>query len=84
MENAGSKSRRSLERRGGRGLGSAREVLLGVIYLRDRLRPATPAVIAALRNDGNSVALVSGDRAVGRGDGGARRRNRGSARRSHA
>jgi Cd2+/Zn2+-exporting ATPase len=41
----------------------AREVLLGVIYLRDRLRPATPAVIAALRNDGNSVALVSGDRA---------------------
>ena len=41
----------------------AREVLLGVIYLRDRLRPATPAVITALRNDGNSVALVSGDRA---------------------
>ena len=41
----------------------AREVLLGVIYLRDRLRPATPAVIAALRNEGDSVALVSGDRA---------------------
>ena len=41
----------------------AQEVLLGVIYLRDRLRPATPAVIAALRNEGNSVALVSGDRA---------------------
>ncbi len=41
----------------------ARGQLLGVVYLRDRLRPATPAVIAALRRDGNSVALVSGDRA---------------------
>ncbi|MGB8342725.1 MAG: heavy metal translocating P-type ATPase [Chthoniobacterales bacterium] len=41
----------------------AREVLLGVIYLRDRLRPATPSVIAALKNEGDSVALVSGDRA---------------------
>lgn len=41
----------------------AREVLLGVIYLRDRLRPNTPAVIAALKNEGASVALVSGDRA---------------------
>ncbi len=42
----------------------AREVLLGVIYLRDRLRPDTPAVIATLRREGNSVALVSGDRAA--------------------
>jgi Zn2+/Cd2+-exporting ATPase len=41
----------------------AREVLLGVIYLRDRLRPDTPAVIATLKKEGNSVALVSGDRA---------------------
>ena len=41
----------------------ARDVLLGVIYLRDRLRPATPAVIASLQKDGNTVALVSGDRA---------------------
>jgi Zn2+/Cd2+-exporting ATPase len=41
----------------------AQEVLLGVIYLRDRLRPATPSVIAALKNEGDSVALVSGDRA---------------------
>ena len=37
--------------------------LLGVIYLRDRLRAATPAVIAALKKDGSSVALISGDRA---------------------
>ena len=37
--------------------------LLGVIYLRDRLRPATPAVIATLQREGSSVALVSGDRA---------------------
>ncbi len=42
----------------------ARDVLLGVIYLRDRLRPDTPAVIAALQRAGNSVALVSGDRAA--------------------
>ncbi len=42
----------------------ARDALLGVIYLRDRLRPATPAVIAALRRAGSSVALVSGDRAA--------------------
>ncbi len=41
----------------------ARDVLLGVIYLRDRLRSATPAVIASLQKDGNTVALVSGDRA---------------------
>ncbi len=41
----------------------ARDTLLGVIYLRDRLRAATPAVIAALKKDGNSVALISGDRA---------------------
>ncbi len=41
----------------------ARDVLLGVIYLRDRLRSATPAVIASLQKEGNSVALVSGDRA---------------------
>ena len=42
----------------------ARQALLGVIYLRDRLRPDTPAVIAELIRDGNSVALVSGDRAA--------------------
>ena len=42
----------------------ARTTLLGVIYLRDRLRAATPAVIAALKDAGNSVALISGDRAV--------------------
>ncbi|MDQ3116086.1 MAG: cadmium-translocating P-type ATPase [Verrucomicrobiota bacterium] len=42
----------------------AHDALLGVIYLRDRLRPATPAVIAALRRAGSSVALVSGDRAA--------------------
>lgn len=42
----------------------ARESLLGVIYLRDRLRAATPAVIAALKDAGNSVALISGDRAA--------------------
>jgi Zn2+/Cd2+-exporting ATPase len=41
----------------------ARRHLLGVIYLRDELRNATPAVIAALRDDGNSVVLISGDRA---------------------
>ena len=41
----------------------ARETLLGVIYLRDQLRAATPAVIAALQKDGSSVALISGDRA---------------------
>ena len=41
----------------------AREMLLGVIYLRDQLRAATPAVIAALQKDGSSVALISGDRA---------------------
>jgi Zn2+/Cd2+-exporting ATPase len=41
----------------------AREALLGVIYLRDRLRAATPAVIAALQKNGSSVALISGDRA---------------------
>jgi Zn2+/Cd2+-exporting ATPase len=41
----------------------AREKLLGVIRLRDRLRAATPAVIAALLKDGSSVALISGDRA---------------------
>lgn len=37
--------------------------LLGVIYLRDRLRLATPAVIADLMKEGDSVALISGDRA---------------------
>ena len=42
----------------------ARGALLGVIFLRDRLRAATPAVIAALKETGNSVALISGDRAV--------------------
>lgn len=42
----------------------ARGSLLGVIYLRDRLRPATPAVIAALKEAGSSVALISGDRAA--------------------
>jgi Cd2+/Zn2+-exporting ATPase len=41
----------------------AREMLLGVIFLRDQLRAATPAVIAALQKDGSSVALISGDRA---------------------
>ena len=41
----------------------ARETLLGVIYLRDQLRAATPAVIAALQKGGSSVALISGDRA---------------------
>ncbi len=41
----------------------ARETLLGVIFLRDQLRAATPAVIAALQKDGSSVALISGDRA---------------------
>jgi Cd2+/Zn2+-exporting ATPase len=41
----------------------ANKALLGVIYLRDRLRPDTPAVIATLKHEGNSVALVSGDRA---------------------
>jgi Cd2+/Zn2+-exporting ATPase len=38
--------------------------VLGVIYLRDRLRAATPSVIAALKDAGNSVALISGDRAA--------------------
>ena len=42
----------------------ARASLLGVIYLRDRLRAATPAVVAALKDAGNSVALISGDRAA--------------------
>ena len=42
----------------------ARGALLGVIYLRDGLRAATPAVISALQNAGNSVALISGDRAA--------------------
>ena len=42
----------------------ARTSLLGVIYLRDRLRDATPAVISALKDAGNSVALISGDRAA--------------------
>ena len=42
----------------------ARGSLLGVIYMRDRLRAATPAVIAALKAAGNSVALISGDRAA--------------------
>jgi Cd2+/Zn2+-exporting ATPase len=37
--------------------------LLGVIYLRDELRAATPAVIETLKRDGNSVVLISGDRA---------------------
>jgi Cd2+/Zn2+-exporting ATPase len=41
----------------------ANKALLGVVYLRDRLRPDTPAVIATLKHEGNSVALVSGDRA---------------------
>jgi len=41
-----------------------RTSVLGVIYLRDRLRPATPSVIAALKDAGNSVALISGDRAA--------------------
>ncbi len=41
----------------------ARGALLGVIYLRDRLRAATPAVITALQKAGNSIALISGDRA---------------------
>ncbi|HEY2799708.1 MAG TPA: cation-translocating P-type ATPase [Chthoniobacterales bacterium] len=41
----------------------ARERLLGLIRLRDRLRPATPAVIAALKQAGHSVVLISGDRA---------------------
>jgi len=42
----------------------ARASLLGVIYLRDRLRTATPGVIAALKDAGASVALISGDRAA--------------------
>ena len=42
---------------------------------------ATPAVIAALQKDGNSVALISGDRAEAAADGGARSGHRGSARR---
>ncbi|HXA09034.1 MAG TPA: cation-translocating P-type ATPase [Chthoniobacterales bacterium] len=41
----------------------ARDRLLGVIYLRDRLRLATPEVIADLRKAGDTVALISGDRA---------------------
>ncbi len=41
-----------------------RTSVLGVIYLRDRLRAATPSVIAALKDSGNSVALISGDRAA--------------------
>jgi Cd2+/Zn2+-exporting ATPase len=66
-------SRRLMEQRGFkvapfRSSGAEAEVwvagvnLLGVIYLRDRLRPDTPAVIAQLKEEGNSVALVSGDR----------------------
>lgn len=42
----------------------ARSSLLGVIYLRDRLRTATPQVITALKDAGNTVALISGDRAA--------------------
>ena len=42
----------------------AGRVLFGVIYLRDRLRPNTPAVVAQLKRNGSSVALVSGDRAA--------------------
>ncbi len=41
----------------------ARRHLLGVIYLRDQLRSATPGVISALQAAGNSVVLISGDRA---------------------
>jgi Cd2+/Zn2+-exporting ATPase len=41
----------------------ARRELLGVIYLRDQMRAATPAVIAALKKAGDSVVLISGDRA---------------------
>ncbi len=41
----------------------ARGRLLGLIRLRDRLRAATPAVIAELKREGNSVVLISGDRA---------------------
>ncbi len=41
----------------------ARNELLGAIYLRDRIRPASAGVIAELKTGGNSVALVSGDRA---------------------
>lgn len=41
----------------------ARERLLGLIRLRDRLRAATPAVIAELKSQGHSVVLISGDRA---------------------
>ena len=41
----------------------ARGRLLGLIRLRDRLRTATPAVIAELKRAGHSVVLISGDRA---------------------
>lgn len=41
----------------------ARGRLLGLIRLRDRLRAATPAVIAELKREGHSVVLISGDRA---------------------
>lgn len=36
--------------------------LLGVIYLRDRIRPAAARVISWLKRRGYSVALISGDR----------------------
>jgi Cd2+/Zn2+-exporting ATPase len=41
----------------------ARRDLLGIVHLRDELRPATPAVIRRLEAAGNSVVLISGDRA---------------------
>ncbi|MEO6872214.1 MAG: heavy metal translocating P-type ATPase, partial [Chthoniobacterales bacterium] len=41
----------------------ARARLLGLIRLRDRMRAATPAVIAELKRKGHSVVLISGDRA---------------------
>ncbi len=40
----------------------AHPTLIGVVYLRDRVRDATPDVIAQLKEMGSSVALISGDR----------------------
>ena len=42
----------------------ANSAALGVIYLRDEIRPAAKGVIAFLKNSGFSVALLTGDRAT--------------------
>ena len=45
-----------------RKFGSANDQPLGVIYLRDEIRPATKHVIDFLKRSGVSVALLTGDR----------------------